>query len=1633
MKSFLLVHRLLCLVLLFQLITTTAPAQMRQVYYDTVSTNNDIRRISFYTPAEGYIASTDRQFCWVGYTADSGRTFTRKYITLSNVDYNGYSVNLTFGFDLQGVKAFSRDTLVAYGDYGFVPAILHSTNGGTTFKLIYHSQFDPWQFRTGITDMIFPGNGNTGYAVDADRILKTTNRGKNWSVLRTDPGAYWDYVEAADDHNVFVFSTGYATSKLLKTTNGGTSWQQVTTPSGIIQYTSFITPSKGWLNIVDNNQQGRVYYTENGGAGWRQMNHADITPFRGHRIKFVNDSTGYALGGLYHTFKTSDSGKVWQPLPRDNAFAYLNYGHQDLHIWNGQQLWAGGGRDFLELTTNGGGTPLPQAFFAIDTAGVAATGIVKLVNYSKPGYTYTWSVNTAPAGSSYHSQYTRNASSLHDSVRLIVSNGLRSDTLVRHVYFNPPVIVSSFTPTSGAPGNTITITGVNFTGATAVSFGGVRAASFTVVSSTQINAVVGNGASGSVTVTTPLGSGVRAGFTYYPPPAVNLQATVSDSLLCKAEPVTVVIQGSEPDTRYELISSTAAVFGSATGNGGSIAIISQPISLSGTYKIRASRLNVTSSVVLARMFSIRVEHTRSAFTTNRVNVLTGEPVDYFQHALEAQSFDWTFSGDASIRTSNAANPQGVSYSTPGQKYLTLVSTSAEGCRDTLQTATVFVYEKPVPDDGCYAATLDSMKLRGHVLRHLSKTADDGFLITAQTSDTARVYSRYGISKRFDQKPVSYVANYSTNGVLRWASYFNAGDGRFNQAISDEEGNIYILGAAGAARYVHLNDHDSIRLYGKPSDTSTYLGSKTDGFILKLDAAGNYLWHTMLYDPTSPWEGYPYIGGEGTHIAIRSGHVVVTGNFSAKLSYVRGSSTQSLFDFQNYGSWREVQKNFIIKIAPDGNLLWKACAIHSSSNGHGLTGISVDAAGNSYITGYYEYSMQLLDAAGKEVNYRGKTAYYGGYLVAFDAGGSIRWHNDVRTQYEYGDVAFNAVKADAAGNTYVTGDVMNWGRAGYIRTLHSNGAAAEDSLAGFVLLKFDPSGKRVWGAGSQYPYYGGGQAIAVKDEQVYVAGAVSNNGQTSASFTFTSTDRQAQRHQIAESEFFIAHYDTSGVLRRIAPSGQNTGGHINPADIMVDSRGNFLIGGNTDVYNGGTRNAGIFGLSLITPPWGDGFFAKLNAGFCTAGSMPTADAGPDKTLCAGDSVSVGAAPTSGYTYYWTSTPAGFTATTANPVVKPPVTTTYYLTVVGEAGLSARDSVQVRVTPAPPATAGQDETICAGSSITLGGTAAPGLTYSWTSDPAGFSATTAAPSVTPAATTRYFLEVRNAEGCTGKDTVRIEVSSSLTPSVRVSASATAVCQGTPVTFTAIPLHGGRTPRYQWKVAGVAAGSDSASFTTSALASGAEVSVTLTSSLSCATPATVASSPQTVQVTPKPVPGITISGSTLVTPGSTTRISAAATGGGDNPRYQWQDSTAAHSWRTINGQTANTLEYAPGSTGDQLRCLLTSSAPCAPPDSVASKALVFTVGTATALNPEPVTGYDISYYPNPAGARLYLDGLQPGNKWISVSVSSIEGKVLMVVDIRHQRRVSIATEGLPSGLYVATLRSSTGALAFLKFSKL
>ena len=105
--------------------------------------------------------------------------------------------------------------------------------------------------------------------------------------------------------------------------------------------------------------------------------------------------------------------------------------------------------------------------------------------------------------------------------------------------------------------------------------------------------------------------------------------------------------------------------------------------------------------------------------------------------------------------------------------------------------------------------------------------------------------------------------------------------------------------------------------------------------------------------------------------------------------------------------------------------------------------------------------------------------------------------------------------------------------------------------------------------------------------------------------------------------------------------------------------------------------------------------------------------------------------------------------------------------------------------------------------------------------------------------------------------ITIDEKLVPSVSISSSDSdnIICEGTSVTFTATPLNGGTNPTYQWKVGNTDAGSNSNTFTTTALEDGESVTVVMTSSETCLTAPTATSNEIITDVNPNLTPEVTI----------------------------------------------------------------------------------------------------------------------------------------------------------------------------------
>ena len=164
---------------------------------------------------------------------------------------------------------------------------------------------------------------------------------------------------------------------------------------------------------------------------------------------------------------------------------------------------------------------------------------------------------------------------------------------------------------------------------------------------------------------------------------------------------------------------------------------------------------------------------------------------------------------------------------------------------------------------------------------------------------------------------------------------------------------------------------------------------------------------------------------------------------------------------------------------------------------------------------------------------------------------------------------------------------------------------------------------------------------------------------------------------------------------------------------------------------------------------------------TVDSLPTVDAGADQTVCAGTNVTLtGSGATS---YAWDNGVTNGIAFAAN--VTTSYTTTYTVTGTGANNCTATDAVDVTVDALPTVDAGADQTVCAGTNITLTGDGA--TSYAWdngVTDGAAFAANS---------TTTYTVTGTNGNtNCSNTDQVAVTVDA--LPTVDAGADQT-VCAG------------------------------------------------------------------------------------------------------------------------------------------------------------------------------------------------------------------------------------------------------------------
>jgi hypothetical protein len=301
---------------------------------------------------------------------------------------------------------------------------------------------------------------------------------------------------------------------------------------------------------------------------------------------------------------------------------------------------------------------------------------------------------------------------------------------------------------------------------------------------------------------------------------------------------------------------------------------------------------------------------------------------------------------------------------------------------------------------------------------------------------------------------AFISKLDGNGNLIWVKSIGGISDEYGKSIAvDASGNVIATGT-----YSGTVDFD-------PSASVFNLSpvGASDIYILKLDASGNFVWAQS-------------IGGASNETANSmkidaTGNIYTTGQFEATIDF---DPSASVFNLTSSGA----EDLFISKLDGNGNFIW-AKSIGGTSTDIAY-GISIDAHGKIYVTGYYSGTVDF-DPNGGTTN----LISIGGddiFLLKLDNVGNFIWAKSMGgTGLEYGKV----IDLDNVGNPHISG--LYNGTADFdpntgIANLIPNG--------GFdvFITKIDTVGNFVWAkniGGSDMDY---GTAIALdNNNSIYTAG------------------------------------------------------------------------------------------------------------------------------------------------------------------------------------------------------------------------------------------------------------------------------------------------------------------------------------------------------------------------------------------------------------------------------------------------------------------------------------------------------------------------------------------------------------------
>jgi hypothetical protein len=378
----------------------------------------------------------------------------------------------------------------------------------------------------------------------------------------------------------------------------------------------------------------------------------------------------------------------------------------------------------------------------------------------------------------------------------------------------------------------------------------------------------------------------------------------------------------------------------------------------------------------------------------------------------------------------------------------------------------------------------------------------------------------------------FIVKLDASGNLAWARVFAGTDiygYTFPSSIAvDAAGNLLITG------FLYGDSYD----FDPGPGTSNLVGIAGDVFIVKLDAAGGFVWAKGI--------------GDGQYNEVRSiaadasNNIYITGYFDGSVDFDPGPGVTTLTS-------AGALDIFVSKFDPSGNHVW-ANAFGGPDLDLGSSA-AIDPSGNLIVTGAFTGTVDFNPGAG--VNNLISAGDLDVYVSKFDGSGNLIWAKGM------GGTGFEAglsLATDNTGNSYVSGEFL--GASDFDPGASIFNLTTPGTNNNAFIVKLDPAGSFRW-------------ARNIARSQGFSSGASLKLNGTGSVYTTGKFEGAADFDPGSNGVFNLTSSGLDAFLQKLDQNNCGAPAYNNQTITACDS---FAFAGNTQYGSG-------FSSTVLTGPSG----------------------------------------------------------------------------------------------------------------------------------------------------------------------------------------------------------------------------------------------------------------------------------------------------------------------------------------------------------------------------------------------------------------------------------------------------------------